>query len=85
MFVTRTIPAAYLVLALVVAFSFAATVTGQTPPRAHYLHHEFLPPGVIGRIAGLVDRITAAAGYIEGMGHDMDIIAPAAGAVDWAR
>lgn len=28
---------------------WASAVPAQTPPRVHYLHHEFLPPGVIGQ------------------------------------
>lgn len=47
--VTRIVPETGFVLAVAATFLVGAEVLAQTPPRAHYLHHEFLPPGVIGQ------------------------------------
>ena len=72
----------------VIAYPGPAALTGLIPPAAG------APPGtpsnpppsvaagIIPRTAALVDRILAAAGYVEGMGHDMNILAPAAAAGD---
>ena len=49
--------------------------TPRNPPPA-------VPPGVVPRLVSLIDRIFASLTYVEGMGHDMNIIAPAHAAAD---
>lgn len=60
----------------------AAGAPPGAPPGSPSNPPPAVPPGVIPRTAAPVERILAAVGYVEGMGHDMDILAPAAAAVD---
>ena len=53
----------WLPIVVVLTCAWTGTSSAQSPPRVHYLHHEFMPPGAIGQEQ--LRRHAGMAGYFQ--------------------